>query len=336
MNFAYVTFLIKNDSYVPGALVFAYSLKKQNTKMDLICFVSNDISKTAITSLKVIYDKVIFTDQIEVENKRKQQRQDVKLLFNRFNALLLENEDVAGKAYDKIIIADCDVLAIKKWDSLFEVNAPAGIINESKEHTMQYEQGKYVIPDSYYQTTEWVWHDIYKNYPHGAKLPKTITDKVNKDNNNMGINAGLYLLKPSIKLYNSILSDLKDEHIKQKINNYNWPEMQYITQKLSGKWHNIDLKFASISGYPTLHHINGIHFVGLKPWSFKNKSLKTFARFDDFKLWYATYKNMLKDYPALAKNTKLNNLLNKINKLQQNKKYFFDKHDIENIKHLVN
>ncbi len=315
--------------------MFAYSIQQQNTKADLLCFVSGDISKEAINSLKVVYDKIIFTDQIEVENKRKQTRQDVKQLFNRFNALLLEDSSVAGKKYDKIVIADCDVLTIKNWDSLFEVKTPAGVINESKLHTMEFKDGRYTIPDSYYTTTEWIWHDIYREHPHGTLLPKEITDRVDTDNNNMGVNAAIYLLTPSIKLYNSILKDLKDEKIKEKILGYNWPEMQYLTKKLSGKWHNIDLKFATISGYPTLDHINGIHFVGLKPWSFKNKSLTTFARYDDFKLWYAVYKKMMRAHPALTRNDKLTNLLDRINDLTKDPKYQFTKSDNENLKELL-
>ena len=335
MNFAYVTFLIKNDSYVPGALVFAYSLKLQNTKADLLCFVSKDISQTGVESLKLLYDKVIFTEQIVVDNKRSQTRQDVKLLFNRFNALLLEDPSVAGKKYDKIIIVDCDTIAIKKWDELFSLQAPAGIINESKTHTMEYdEDGNYIIPANYNKTTEWIWHEVYKDYPHGSPLPKEITDRVNIDNTNMGVNSGMYLLSPSLELYNSILDDLALEVEKQKIHNFNWPEMQYLTQKLSGKWHNIDIKYLSISGYPNLEHINGIHYVGLKPWSFKNSSLKTFARYDDFKLWYATYKKMLNEYPALLTNIKIKSLLTKINTLQQNPKYVLT-NVVDNVKHLV-
>ena len=335
MNFAVVTFLIKNDSYIPGALVLAYSLKQQNIRADLLCFVSSDISEMGIKSLEVIYDKVVFTEQIEVENKRKHSRQDVKQLFNRFNALLLEDPSVAGKKYDKILLADCDTIAIKDWDNLFLLDAPAGIINESKNHTMEYdENGKFAFPKELEENEEWIWHKIYKDYPHGSLLPKEITDRVNIDVNNMGVNSGVYLLKPSVDLYNSILEDLQKEEVKQRIQNYNWPEMQYITQKLSGTWHNVDLKYLSISGYPGLEHIKGIHYVGLKPWSFNNKSLLTFARYDDFKLWYAAYKKMLTTYPILLTNQKLKNLLTKINTLQQNEKYVLTNKP-ENIKHLI-
>ena len=103
MNFAVVTFLIKNDSYIAGALVLAYSLKLQHINADLVCFVTNDISDEGVESLEVLYDKVIKTEQIVVKNDRIHSRQDANQLFNRFQALLLEDEHVAGKKYDKII-----------------------------------------------------------------------------------------------------------------------------------------------------------------------------------------------------------------------------------------
>lgn len=335
MRCAYVTFLIKNDSYIPGALIFAYSVRKQNTKHDLLCFVDSNISPEGIKSLEVLYDKIIYTDQIKVENKRKQTRQDVTLLFNRFNALLLEDPSVAGVKYDKILVADCDILAIRDYDTLFELETPAGVINESKQHTMQYENGAYVVPKRYYKSTEWIWHLIYKDMPHGSCIPKEITDRVLFNVENMGVNAGIYLLTPNVELYESIKEDLKDPNVQEQIKNYNWPEMQYFTAKMSGCWKNIDLKFASISGYPTLHHIKGIHYVGLKPWNFKNKSLNTFARYDDFKLWYAAFLKMLKEYPKLLENKKLKNVKTKIKLIRRNPKYVFDKFDIENVRHLV-
>lgn len=331
MNYAYTTFIIKNDSYVPGALVFAYTLKKYKTKNDLICFITDDISQEAVDSLKLLYDFVINTDQLIVENKRKQSRQDVKYLFNRFKSLLLYDDKYTGKSYEKIIIADCDLLPLSNWDDLFELNTPSGIINESKDNCMDYdEEGKFVIPNNYYKDGNWKWHKIYnKICPHGSLIPKNITDRVDKDNSNMGVISAIYLLSPSLEFYQSIIDDINDEEIKNKINNYNWPEMQYMTSKLSGTWHNIDLRYASIGGYPTLEYLKGIHFAGLKPWSFKNKSLKVFGRFDDFKLWFKVYVNMIESNKKLKQNKKLVKLYNNVKDLLNNNKYIYNK-DYEN------
>ncbi|HPJ23626.1 MAG TPA: glycosyltransferase [Bacillota bacterium] len=300
-RYAYVTFIIRNDSYLPGALVFAYALRKQNTKHDLICVVSDNITSQAVNFLKVLYDDVIVMKEVYVEHERRHERQDRPFLFSRFNAFRLGVDGDFGHAYQKIIIADCDLLPLKGYDGLFNLDAPAGIINEKKEYCMTYEDGKYIIPDSVYKSGEWIWHQIYRDIPHGSKIPKEITDRINEDPQNMGINASLMLFEPSMTLYHSIMDDLLISDIQKQISSYNWPEMQYITLKMSGKWTNIDLRYSSFNGYPTVDVLYGIHFAGLKPWSIKNKSIKSYRKFPDYQLWFSTYIEMLDHFPELKK-----------------------------------
>jgi len=109
--------------------------------------------------------------------------------------------------------------------------------------------------------------------------------------------------------------------------------MQYITLKLSGQWTNMDLKFSSFNGYPDIKYLNGIHFAGLKPWNIKNKSLKSFGRFDDYKLWYYTYMKMCDSIPVLLENVKLNKLYIFAKDLTKNEKYQFNKFDIYHLNH---
>lgn len=336
-KFAYVTFIIRNDSYLPGALVFGYALRLQNTKSDLICIVSDNISSGAISSLREVYDDVIIMDEVYVPHERRHERQDRPFLFSRFTAFRLGEDGDLNKKYKKIIIADCDILPLHKYDDLFELAAPAGIINEKKEYCMEYnDEGRYTIPDSLYSKGTWIWHDVYKDVPHGTLIPKEITDRIITDKSNMGVNASLFLFKPSIKLYESIMDDLANPEIQKEISLYNWPEMQYITLKLSGEWTNVDLKFSSFNGYPDIEYLNGIHFAGLKPWNIKNKSLKSFGRFDDYKLWYYTYKKMCDNHPRLLLNSKLKRLYNFTDELTKNEKFQFNKFDIEHLKHFFN
>ena len=178
---AYVTFIIRNDSYLPGALVFAFALRRQDTKSDLICIVSDNITENAIKKLKVLYDDVIVLDELYVKHDRRQERQDRPFLFSRFSAFRLGKDGDLGKNYEKIIIADCDLLPISNYDSLFDLKAPAGIINEKKEYCMEYTDKDYIIPDSVYLDGTWIWHDVYKEIPHGTKIQKAITDRIKND-----------------------------------------------------------------------------------------------------------------------------------------------------------
>ena len=336
-KFAYVTFIIRNDSYLPGALVFGYSLRLQKTEADLICIVSDNISNQAISSLKEVYDDVIVMDEVYVPHDRRHERQDRPFLFSRFNAFRLGSGGDLNKTYEKIIIADCDILPLHSYDSLFNLDAPAGIINEKKEYCMEYnDEGKYIAPKSLDKEGTWNWHNIYKHVPHGTLIPKEITDRIINDKTNMGVNASLMLFNPTMKLYNSVMDDLSDKEIQKEISLYNWPEMQYITLKLSGKWTNVDLKFSSFNGYPDIKYLNGIHFAGLKPWNIKNKSLKSFGRFDDYKLWYYTYLKMCDSNTSLLDNNKLSKLYIFTKDFLSNEKYQFNRFEIKQLKHFFN
>ncbi len=333
-KFAYVTFIIRNDSYLPGALVFGYALRLQKTESDLICIVSDNISENAIRSLNEVYDDVIIIDELYVPHDRRQERQDRPFLFSRFNAFRLGLDGDLNKKYEKIIIADCDILPLQKYDSLFNLNAPAGIINEKKEFCMEYnDEGRYIIPESLKDQETWIWHEVYKHVPHGTLIPKEITDRISNDKTNMGINASLMLFNPSMELYNSVLDDLDNIDIQKEISLYNWPEMQYITLKLSGEWTNIDLKFSSFNGYPDIKYLNGIHFAGLKPWNINNKSLKSFGRFDDYKLWYYSYLKMCDSNSLLLENSRLKKLYVFIKDLTKSEKYQYSKYDISHLNH---
>jgi glycogenin glucosyltransferase len=332
MKMAYVTFIIRNDSFLPGAMLFAYALKKQQTSADLICIVSNNLQRSSIHALQVLFDDVIILDEIYVPHSRRQERQDRPFLLSRFHALRLGKDGDLGKAYDKIILADADLLPLDKYDELFDLQAPAGIINEKKEYCMEYtEDGVYTIPDSVLEKGTWIWHEVYQDFPHGTKIPKEMTDRVHTDKENMGVNASLYVLEPSMKLFDEIIEDVKKDEVKEEIALYPWPEMQYLTQKLSGQWTNIDLKYSSFNGYPELSVLHGIHFAGLKPWNFKNKSVKSFAKFEDYKLWYHLYLQMMDAYPILLENAKLLRLKEQIERLRENRKYVFFQEYLPNL-----
>ncbi|MBN2877261.1 MAG: hypothetical protein JXL85_06370 [Bacilli bacterium] len=330
---AYVTFIIRNDSYLPGALVFAYALRKQNTVNDLICIVSDNISNHAIETLKHLYDDVIVLEELYVKHDKRQERQDRPFLFSRFNALRLGKDGDLGKRYEKIIIADCDLLPIQNYDSLFDLDAPAGIINEKKEYCMESEDGSYIIPNSAYQSGTWKWHEVYKTIPHGTKIPKEITDRIDTDLTNMGVNASLMLFHPTMELYKSILRDVEIPKIREKTALYPWPEMQYITLKMSGQWTNIDLRYSSFNGYPMIDILNGIHYAGLKPWNIKNKSLKTYGRFEDYQLWFLVYSRMIEEYPSFQVG-KLQRIYIFIQDLLSRNKNSFAKINLDSLEHL--
>ena len=304
MRYAYVTFLMGGDGYLPGALVLAYSLKMQ-TEYDCVCLVTKDVSHRARHALGLVYDYVIPINELRIKSDVGRGRKDRNILMTRFEALRLGHDGDLGLRYDKIILLDADILPLCGYDELFQLPAPAGILMERKEECYCGASA-----DSF----EWSWH---KSAPctHGEFIPKNITDRVGYDLSNMGVNAGLWVLSPSFKEYNDIVAALHRHEIMALTKEFPWPEMQLATLIWSGRWTNVDIRYASIGGYPCVDMLYGIHFAGLKPWQITNRSAQHYAKFPDFTLWRQYFMWLywsrpgLHDYPVLKRLCKFCQLL---------------------------
>ncbi len=320
-RFAYVTLLMLNDSYLPGVLMIADALRKQRTGADLVCMVTEEITPGARQALELLFDHVIEVAKIFVPHKRRQKRQYIPHVFTRMSTLRLGRDGDLGFEYEKFVALDADVLPLKHYDHLFSLNAPAGIINERKAHFLDYDaSGKYVIPPSVETTGTWKWHDVYGEIcPHGHAIPKQITDRVSQDPTNMGVNSALWVFEPSMSEFEDIKRDLhRPEILRLAGDLFEWPDMQYMTMRWSGRWSNIDLRFCGFSGYPRLALLFGTHYAGLKPWNFKKERVMArYGRFEDFELWFKEYTTMVtRTYPALQKNKRLGRLLGDIQKFR--------------------
>jgi len=302
VQYAYATFIIRNDGFLPGALLYAYGLRLQQTKADIICFVSNGVSEKAIAALGCVYDFVIGIEEIFTDNINKKERNDLPYLFTRFHALRLGYDGDLGIHYKKVVMVDSDVLPICHYDHLFTLDTPAGILNERSDYLLHNdESGKYIVPDSVYENGTWRWHEVYDPIcPHGKLIPAYITDRVSTDPVNMGVNACLYVLQPNIREFYQLLEKISEPLIQKTIREFRWPEMQYMTMVWSGKWHNIDPKFCGLKGYPDYRVLYGIHYAGHKPWLIEEqKPLLRMLKFPDYVLWCKYYISMIKSHPDL-------------------------------------
>ncbi|MEX1378245.1 MAG: hypothetical protein AB1Z23_12345 [Eubacteriales bacterium] len=307
-KYAYVTFIIINDSFLPGALMFAYGLRQQKTAASIVCLVSGKVSPQCVEALHAIFDKVINTDEVYVHHRMGHERQDRPFLFSRFNALRLGKDGDLRQGYKKIVVCDADLMPIKDYDSLFSLDVPAGIINEKKQNCVQSKDRKYTVEDA--QSGKWCWHRNYGSIcPHGQKIPMHITNRVKSDYENMGVNSSLWVLEPSIVEYEMIMDEIAKPETRDMISKFKWPEMQYATLRWSGLWTSVDIKYSSFNGYPNIESLCGTHYAGTKPWRYKDKKqLKHFFSYPDYYMWYMKYIQMMCEYNALFQCRKLSAL----------------------------
>lgn len=319
-RYAFVTFLMLNDNYLPGALVVGHGLRRQSTRAALICLVTGGVSGAARDALRLVFDQVLEIECFYVPHSRRQERQDRPYFFTRLNALRLGADGDLGCNFEKIVLIDADVLPIVHCDHLFRMETPAGIINERKAHFVELDvAGRYCVTQNAVRTGRWVWHQIYGDIcPHGHPIPAEITDRVRQDPTNMGMNGSLFVLEPSAAEFDSIVEDVKRPEILRLIGDlFDWPDMQYLTMRWSGRWRNIDLRFSALNGYPCLSVLFGTHFAGFKPWYFnRTRAMAQYGRYDDFQRWFEIYGEMVTAHPQLLALAKLRRLLDAIRRLK--------------------
>jgi thiol-disulfide isomerase/thioredoxin len=290
-KFAYAIGMFPNPkngkaAYLDGCILAALGLKRQNTNADVICFITHDINNKDKKKLEVVFDKVIYVPYISPydmggKGDLKTIMMDPEIFKNCpnytknhpyvhvFFKLHIFNPDLFP--YEKVCFVDSDLVPLNYYDSLFMLDTPAGFVEYRKR-----------IP--YLESYNWDRCDFLT---HGGKIPKELTDIDKKTG--ADVNAGLLLVKPDKKEYNSMIKEITSpakEWIgpnklhkgfytfdfskpsgRSFINDsYCYPEQNYLTKRFSGKWKFIEFAFQSWSRDPC--NSFGIHMAAFnpKPW----------------------------------------------------------------------
>lgn len=299
--FAYVTYLIRDDSYLPGALVQAYALRRQS-EADLVCLVGEGVSSNAIRAADILFDHVIPIASIVVPNGDAKKRPYLPLVFTKIHALRLGLDGDLGVAYRRLVVLDADILPLRCYDHLFALAAPAGVLNQRRELMKGSE--------SDHRDSRWEWHRACRLFPHGQRIPADLTDRVRTDRTNYGVNTALLVLEPDIGEFRAIYSDVTtNRETREWCRGLPWPDMQYLTARWSGRWRNVDACFAGLDSYPSLELLFGCHFAGPKPWQLRKDTVaRRYSRYPDFRRWYETFLEMIVSVPELSEHPRLSAL----------------------------
>ncbi|MGH3939877.1 MAG: glycosyltransferase [Pseudonocardiaceae bacterium] len=307
-----MTFLMFNDSYLPGCLMVAYGLKRQGSCSDRVCLITEDVSDRARRALLTLYDKVLDVEEIPIPGYQ-ESRSSTSLrtgsarmqsaALTRFASLRLGPDGDFGCSYEKVVNIDADLLPLCDFERLWSIPAPAGIINEHRAHMADIDnRGQLVARPEAPKTGKWVWHDVYEDIcPPGAPIPQEITDRVAVDFKNYGVNASLLVIEPSISTYQKFMDWVSHSEIRELVRNrWPWTDQQAATLFWSGQWTSLDPSYSIFYGYPTIELARGLHYAGVKPWSWRKRGFaRRIDRFPDHVLWGRRFLEMLDNLPEL-------------------------------------
>ena len=304
-NYAFVSLLYPNKhgewTFLEGALLSALGLRKQNIKNKIICMVTPDITTEITNILKIVYDEIKIVDYISPLEKAK-----IKIRGDIFDLSIYTNSttysdmcniftklhifDSEKFPYDKVIFIDNDLIPLKKFNLLTELNTPAGWL----EKILELENN---INKPFYTRIWGVWTNI----THNKLIPKILTEIYKEPGSS--INAGLLVIKPNKQVYDDMINKLKQqkdmwfksyrpnidnalenftfqetEHIHKGMiginrcfsDRYYFVEQDFLTQEFSGLWHMIDGRYCAWGIHKNNKDCYGMHMAGLK-YNINNK-----------------------------------------------------------------
>ncbi|KAJ5960279.1 uncharacterized protein N7479_007429 [Penicillium vulpinum] len=112
--------LLLSDSYLPGAMVLAHSLRDNGTKARLVALFTPDrLQSTTIDELRTIYDELIPVSSMVNDtpaNLWLMDRPDLIATFTKIELWRLTQ-------YQRVVYIDCDVIALRAPDELLSLEA---------------------------------------------------------------------------------------------------------------------------------------------------------------------------------------------------------------------
>ncbi|AXS67754.1 p13 [Cryptophlebia peltastica nucleopolyhedrovirus] len=248
--YAYVTFVMLGDEYVKGAIALAKSLIVTGTKHELVCMVTNDVSKYALKLLSSYY-KIVSVEYIHYKcpsmlTKRQNQLYGtwINYAFTKWTCLKLIQ-------YDKIIYLDADHLVIKNIDHMFDLNAPAICFTDES-------------------------YGYYDKIVYGQTISSRAIQKFMRQNKVL-CKGGTVLFEPNVKLF-ELIKKLVNKSNPCLTRNYyhNGFDEQVLLQaliKLNMPITQLSILYAWNAG--TYHRLSKNHepfvinyYGDLKPWNF--------------------------------------------------------------------
>ncbi|KAL0221709.1 hypothetical protein RCL1_001563 [Eukaryota sp. TZLM3-RCL] len=257
-RFAYVTLLMRGDSYLPGALVTAFSLRQSN--FDRICMVTPDVSTEAKNLLHLVYTSVVDIKYIYEPKIPTTKWKRFAAHYNHWLSFCLTKLRLFElHQYSKLIFLDIDTLCldVRAMDDLFTVPTPAGTLTLPPGSTI----------------------------PHNTLI--SYRDLNYSCNKFYGISGALMLLRPSLRELASLGKYANSFNFNTRDNA--GPDECLLSRYYGSNWRHLSTRFNAVP-WKSAPDQALIHYVTHPPWSIKEY-------WEDYELWFEEARKLTRDFP---------------------------------------
>lgn len=278
---AYVTLVMKGDSYTPGAIALGESLIQHSPNIDRICMVTNDVSQGARDDLATMW---IIKEVPYIEHKtRIRSKKQEELYENWMSASYTKWNLLDFTDYDLVLFLDADASATEDLRPIFDIPAPA--ICTASPWMKPWEPDGLANPMG-----------VKK---HGEAIPPGQI-RAQLRANSSGMMGGVVLLKPGKNKLRQML-DRYPVYPPPEHKTFMSADEQAISQLMieSGqKWHALGPRYNYMVGKVNMikNEIPAVrHYYHKKPWEYPR------TEWIEYEPWYKLVDSAVARFPQLKK-----------------------------------
>lgn len=305
-QYAIVTLLMMGDSYLPGALMLARSLREASPRLssevDLVCMVTADVSAVARADLATEFDRVDAVDYIEHPPERIRHRSPAvrKVYAKTFTKLRCMGP--AYSRYRKVLLMDADMLVPSgrpEIFSLFELEPPAAVFFGCLRPFFPAQFADHVATYCpHLRHGELVPRHLFTDKRCAAVNRSPIQTKTKKEGNKriyVGMETSIVLLEPNASDLASMQQVLARDAAASKTQAWINGDTALLSKHYEGRWRHVDMRFLGRWTDPVERpEVFTIDLYGSegKPWDVAAKP--ELRRYPDIAYWLSTYKKAYK------------------------------------------
>ncbi|KAG9295015.1 hypothetical protein G9A89_017809 [Geosiphon pyriformis] len=275
----WATLLTKENKYVKGAQVLAYSLLKVKSKYPLVILHTDALSQTTLNEFRKLG---CLTREIKFINPPPSTKKELNEYYRETWTKLRVWE---MEEYQRIVLLDADMLVIQNMDELIELPLkndwlaassactcnPLKVSNYPKDWT----------PDSCAYTDSKTHEGLHQYY----------------------FNAGLLVLTPSIEKFRQMEEALRNHPAPQTLL---FPDQDFLNEIFRARWHRLSYKYNALKTLRNCHEkmwnddeVKNVHYILKKPWDIKidEESAKQDPAYELYKWWWTVCTEMNSKYP---------------------------------------
>jgi inositol 3-alpha-galactosyltransferase len=259
-KFAWVT-LLTRQSYLPGVILLAYSLRKHGSKYPLIV----QITESAQESINVLksegQDGSLLINIVEPILPAR----PVNLVAERFADTWTKLRAFQLVEYERVIFLDADILIMQNMDELFNFGLPEDDwIAANHMCVCNLDNDPWAAPDWNVQNCGFT----PMKHPLSLHNPTVILE-ISRPTYHL-LNSGVFLFKPSKKLFDEIMQFLETTPL---LDSFAFPDQDLLTEFFRNRWVNFGWQYNAIKTMRYWHpqmwrddQVKALHFIVDKPW----------------------------------------------------------------------